>query len=138
MSHGMTYFLGSYHARLDSEGRFALPAPFVAAFHKGGIVVADPDGCLGLYPRWAFEELAADLVSYLGGFPTWRVEIDREGRMALPMPAVVEADLDGALRIVGCGESLEIWSERGWREESERLERDLDLGPLHPRGGAGQ
>jgi division/cell wall cluster transcriptional repressor MraZ len=53
-----TMFIGEYNHNLDEKGRLAIPAKFRAILKKGAVVTKGLDGCLFLYSKNQFEEIA--------------------------------------------------------------------------------
>lgn len=127
-------FIGEYEHRLDDRGRLAIPAAYRGLFEFGGFLLPGPDGQLELYtPEGYRTEKQVRTVSssrrrtarrlarsFFGRVR--RVEIDRQGRILIPLQMRDERNLDGATVIVGMGEYLEIWSAETWQAEQAEID----------------
>ena len=51
-------FLGEYQHSLDAKGRVILPAEFREPLAEGAVLTRVLDGCLAVYSREGFEEMA--------------------------------------------------------------------------------
>ena len=92
----MARFFGRYEHSLDDKGRVILPAKFRAPFEHGGYLSEYQDGCLSLWTPEQFElqmetmlERASAGRSDRNLVRVWastshELEIDRQGRMAIP------------------------------------------------------
>src|SRR5450756_2865628 len=52
-------FTGEYRHSVDAKGRVAIPARFRLQLEEGAVVIRWVGGCAALFPRPAFEALAA-------------------------------------------------------------------------------
>jgi MraZ protein len=125
-------FQGATIVSLDAKGRLAIPTKHREGLAEGGlplVLTAHPDGCLLLYPRRAFEPVAAEihaLSSFNEQVRWWQrlltgfaedVEPDGSGRV-LVSPALRKfAKLNGKAVFVGQGNHFEIWDEAIWDEK---------------------
>ncbi len=92
----MARFFGRYEHSLDDKGRVILPSKFRGPFEHGGYLTAYQDGCLSLWTPEEFEtqmqamqERAKEGRSDRNLVRLWastshELEIDRQGRMAIP------------------------------------------------------
>ncbi len=92
----MARFFGRYEHSLDDKGRVILPSKFRGPFEHGGYLTAYQDGCLSLWTPDEFEvqmeamqERAREGRSDRNLVRLWastshELEIDRQGRMAIP------------------------------------------------------
>ena len=123
-------FTGEYRHSVDAKGRVAIPARFRLQLEEGAVVVRWVDGCAAIFPRPAFEALAAK-VSVLPladekarGFSrflsssAFEVERDSQGRVVLPATIRDWAGLGSEAVIVGAGDRVDIWSPEVWASKS--------------------
>ncbi len=130
------YFYGTFEHALDDRGRLAVPAVYRRAFEEGGVVRPGIEGCVELYSPEAFQAEADRRLSgddestrtltarrTRRGFlaEAFPVELDRQGRILIPLPIRTAAGLDGRAVIVGCGDYLEVWDQARWAEEKAAL-----------------
>ncbi len=106
----MARFFGRHEHSLDDKGRVILPAKFRAHFERGGYLAPEQDGCLSLWTPDQFElqmdammERASSGRSDRNLVRLWastshELEIDRQGRMAIPSRLA----------------STPAWSPRSW------------------------
>ena len=131
-------FRGAYHHTVDDKGRVALPARYRHEFAEGVVLALQPEGCVEVYPTKAYdlvsEEYAREPITLLRGrrmrrgfFPhSADADLDRQGRILLPADYRRDAQLNGAVIIVGNGECLEIWSPERWQQESRQVAAAYD------------
>ena len=92
----MARFFGRHEHSLDDKGRVILPAKFRTHFEHGGYLAPEQDGCLSL---WTPEQFEVQMDAMMERSTTSRsdrnlvrlwastsheLEIDRQGRMAIP------------------------------------------------------
>lgn len=131
----LTTLHGSAEVTL-SDGTLPLPDGFVVPFAAGAVVTAWLDGCVALWPRAAWDRLAARLVALPIGEPRARafarlVFASAVATDEMPLSVPVSdghrqaADVDGAAVLVGAGDHAELWSRDRWaahaRQELDRL-----------------
>ena len=99
-------FLGEAQHSLDVKGRVILPADYRDQLARGAVVSKGLDGCLWVYPREEFEQMAADLHekakrgerervaarALFGGAK--EVVPDKQGRVAIPQALREYAELE--------------------------------------------
>jgi MraZ protein len=120
----MARFVGRFDHTLDAKGRVILPARYRPEFHEGAADLTQHfEGCLALWTHDEFtrqEQQMLDL--YAGGTPSARnrarswaqgaspVDIDKQGRVALPAGARRFADLTSDVIVIGAIDHIELWS----------------------------
>ena len=127
-------FTGEYRHSVDAKGRVAVPARFRAELAGGAFVSRWIDECLAIFPRDAWDGLAAKVASLPIGDPgartfsrfvfsgAFEVEIDRQGRIVLPANLRDWAGLDGeAVVVVGARDHVELWEPARWAAYSESM-----------------
>lgn len=120
--------LGNIEARTDAKGRVFLPAAFRKMLQEAGNshLVLRKDvyqPCLTLYPESSWEELMATLRARINRWDPKHallyrqfladVEIvspDSNGRILIPRRLMEAAGISQALRFIGMGDYIEIWS----------------------------
>lgn len=129
-------FIGEYAHNLDEKFRLAVPAKFRSALAKGAVVTRGLDGCLVVYPRKAWEELAKKLSQLSINQANKRafarfilpgamdVTPDKQGRLVLPDYLRSYATISKKVIVAGLFDRLEIWDEQRWQEYRTRTERD--------------
>ena len=129
-------FIGEYAHNLDEKFRLAVPVKFRGALAKGAVVTRGLDGCLVLYPRKAWEELAKKLSQLSINQANKRafarfilpgamdVAPDKQGRLVLPDYLRAYAGISKKVVIAGLFDRLEIWDEDRWQDYRVKTERD--------------
>ncbi|MBW3668136.1 MAG: division/cell wall cluster transcriptional repressor MraZ [Actinobacteria bacterium] len=125
----MARFFGRYEHSLDPKGRVILPAKFRAAFEHGGYLTQFRDRCLALWTPEDFDkqmtqmEAAAESgrsernLARLWAQGTQEVDVDKQGRIAIPQYLREFARLDGDVLVNGAITRVELWSPVVWEEK---------------------
>jgi MraZ protein len=146
-------FFGRYEHSLDVKGRVILPARFRSSFGPQAYVSQYQDRCLALWTPDEFEKQMAERERLQDQGRTERnlarvwasgsaeVEIDRQGRVAIPAYLREFARLDGGVLVNGAINRIELWNPEEWQSrvlpaESQLTEDQAD-GSDGPRA-AGQ
>jgi transcriptional regulator MraZ len=135
-------FFGRFGHTLDDKGRVILPAKFRSAFEHGGYLTPYHDGCIALWTPDEFEVQMQGMkerartgrddrnLARLWASTSQDVEIDRQGRMAIPPQLREFAALDGDVLVQGAIDRVELWAPTRWdekvRPEEQRLTDGLD------------
>ena len=138
----MARFFGTYEHTLDAKGRVILPFRFRAPFDGGGFLSQNHDGCLALWTPDQFElqmqereEREATGQAGRNRARVWastshEVELDRQGRMAIPARLREFAALRENVLVTGVINRVELWDPTRWEErvgpEEQRLADGLD------------
>lgn len=121
-------FMGEYNHTVDAKGRLIVPSKFREQLGDEFVITKGLDGCLFAYEnteRKALEEKlhALPLTNtnarkfsrfFLAGATT--CEIDKQGRILLPMILREFAGIEKDAVLVGVGSRIEIWSRERWLE----------------------
>jgi MraZ protein len=119
------------------KGRVILPARFRGQLGPQAYLSQYQDRCLALWTPEEFEKQMADMerlqeqgraernLARLWASSTTDVEIDRQGRMAIPAYLREFARLESAVLVVGALNRVELWSPAEW--ESRVLPAELQL-----------
>ncbi len=133
----MAEFFGRYEHSLDQKGRIILPAKFRPSFERGGYLSQYLNRCLALWPPEAFDEQMRSQkqaqhespekrqLARLWSAGTHEVEVDRQGRIAIPQYLREFARLDGEVLVHGAIERVELWNPEVWSQKVEAAERAL-------------
>ena len=122
-------FLGEFEYKIDEKGRVPIPPKFRRELKEGVVLTAGPEECIIAYSLAAWNKLAATLTS--GTMPAsksrrlnraifataFRLQIDGQGRIALPVPLREYAGIEDELIIAGANTYLEFWNKELWESE---------------------
>jgi len=138
----MDRFFGRYEHTLDGKGRVILPAKFRAPFAAGGYLTQHLDGCLALWTPSEFEIQGRQMqeratvsrrdrnLARMWASASGEVDVDRQGRMAIPAPLRQYAALQGDVLVLGANDRVELWDPARWEEivgpEEQRLIEGMD------------
>lgn len=121
-------FLGQFEHTIDDKGRLTMPAKFRAGLAAGLVVTIGMDGCLFVFPRTKWEELASQIEALPITNPKARglarlmfssaddSGMDRQGRILVPAHLRTYAGLEGDVVITGLNSRIELWHPERWRK----------------------
>jgi MraZ protein len=121
-------FRGKYEHTIDDRGRVSLPARYRNEFAEKVVLLLSEDGCIEVYTEGGFNEVASHTAveppttregrRARRGFysDSYDTELDRQGRILIPLLLRQGAAVDGAVVIAGRKECLEIWNPRRLEE----------------------
>ena len=125
--------LGNYDHRIDQKGRVAIPAKFRKDFMDGAVLTAGIDQCIVAYPVSEWQKVSEsnshpsfspsndrDLSRFIFG-NAFDVDLDKQGRVALPPRLRQRAQIEDSAMIVGVNKYMEIWSKEIWEQENLRI-----------------
>lgn len=126
--------MGEFTHTIDSKGRLIIPAKFREQLGAHFIVTRGLDGCL--FNEWAILEQklkalpltkrdARAFVRFLYSAAT-DCEIDKQGRINIPITLRAHASLEKKCVIVGVSNRLEIWSAERWNEFTSETADNFD------------
>ena len=136
----MARFFGRYEHSLDEKGRVILPAKFRGSFERGGYLAQFQDGCLSLWTPDEFElQMSAMLersttgrsdrnLARLWASTSFEVEVDRQGRMPIPLHLRQFAGLEGDVLVHGAIDRVELWNPALWEQKVQPDEARLTEG----------
>ena len=122
-------FLGEYEYKLDEKGRVPVPPKFRGDLRDGIVLVPGPEKCIFAYSPLQWKKLSESLNT--GALPSnkmrklnralfstaFRLNVDGQGRIALPVPLRNYAGIGEDVVITGVNTYLEIWDKQLWEEE---------------------
>ena len=133
-------FFGTYEHTLDAKGRLTLPARFRGPFDQGGFLSQNLDGCLALWTPDQFERQMQDMEereatgraernqARVWASNSHEVELDRQGRMAVPARLRGYAGLSENVLVIGVINRVEVWDPDRYQERVEPEEQRLAEG----------
>ena len=131
-------FIGEYEHTLDEKKRVSLPKQFRGALGKKMVMTRGLDNCLFIYPRGAWEKVAAKLQSLsfaqadTRGFNRFilsgaaEVEADGSGRILIPDHQKEFAGLKKDVVFAGVSDRVEVWDAVIWKSYKTRIEKQAD------------
>jgi MraZ protein len=121
-------FLGEYQHSLDVKGRLTVPSKFRGQLGERFVATKGLDNCIFIYPMEEWKTIEqklkslpftrADVRSFARFFFSGasELEVDRQGRILMPLNLREYAGIDKELVIIGVGNRIEIWSLNNWRK----------------------
>ena len=122
-------FLGEFEYKIDEKGRVPIPPKFRRDLKDGVVLAAGPEKCIIAYSITEWNKLADSLTSGTiaasklrrlnrAFFATaFNIQIDNQGRIALPVPLREYAGIEDELIIAGVNTYLELWNKEQWEAE---------------------
>jgi MraZ protein len=122
-------FLGEFEYKIDDKGRVPLPPKFRQELKDGIVLAAGPEKCINAYSLKEWNKLAESLT---GGTiaaskmrrlnraffaSAFNLSIDKQGRIALPIPLREYAGIGDEVVIAGVNTCLELWNKEQWEAE---------------------
>lgn len=127
-------FIGEYQATIDEKGRISIPAKFRQALKQKVVVTRGLDSSLFLYTMDEWKKLAEKLASLPIATANTRAfsrlmlagamdcEIDKQGRIILPVYLKDFAKIGKKAIVAGLYNRIEIWSEELWITYKQQTE----------------
>ncbi len=122
-------FYGEFNYKIDEKGRMPIPPKFRRELKDGVVLSPGAEKCINVYPLAEWKKLATSVTSgpltpnklrrlYRAIFASaFSVNIDGQGRVALPIPLRECAEIIEDVVIAGANTYLEIWNQVLWEEE---------------------
>jgi len=126
---GLEMFFGEFEYKIDEKGRVPIPPKFRRELKEGVVLTPSAEKCLIIYPLSEWKKLSATLTTgsvtpsklrrlNRAIFATaFSLNIDGQGRIALPIPLREYAEIMDEVVIAGANTYLEIWNTVLWDEE---------------------
>ncbi|MGX4686739.1 division/cell wall cluster transcriptional repressor MraZ [Vagococcus sp. JNUCC 83] len=131
-------FMGEFQHNIDSKGRLIVPSKLRDTLGERFIVTRGMDGCLFGYTLESWSQLeesmknmpltkkdARTFVRFFYSAAT-ECEIDKQGRINIPVKLREFAGLEKLCVIIGVSDRIEIWSEERWTAFSKEAEENFD------------
>ena len=122
-------FFGEFEYKVDEKGRMPIPPKFRRELKEGVVLTPGVEKCLVVYPLSEWKKLAATLTTgsvtpnklrrlNRAIFATaFSLNIDGQGRVALPIPLREYAGIEDEVVIAGANTYLELWNKEQWESE---------------------
>ena len=122
-------FLGEYEYKIDEKWRVPIPPKFRRELREGVVLTPGVESCINLYTLAEWKKVAATLTTgsitrsklrrlNRAIFATaFNLNIDGQGRIALPVPLREYAGIEDEVVIAGANTYLELWHKEQWEEE---------------------
>jgi MraZ protein len=126
--------LGEYEYKIDNKGRLPLPTKFRQEFREGIVLTRGFENCIVAWRSSDFEKIAGSYSSQTLGKSKMRrlarftfgnafdLQLDAQGRVALPSALRQYAGITDAAIIVGANNCIELWNPQKWQEEQKEAE----------------
>ncbi|MGX7059448.1 division/cell wall cluster transcriptional repressor MraZ [Vagococcus humatus] len=131
-------FMGEFQHNIDTKGRLIIPAKFRDELGAQFVITRGMDGCLFGYPLTEWQKLEKKLQSlpltkkdaraFVRFFysAATETELDKQGRVTLPLTLREYATLTKNCVIIGVSNRIEIWNEEKWQEFSAATAENFD------------
>ena len=130
-------FFGRYEHSLDAKGRLILPSRFRAQFGPQAYLSQYQDRCLALWTPDEFEKQMTEMerlqdqgrvernLARIWASGSTDVDIDRQGRLAIPTYLRDFARLEAGVLINGALNRVELWNPAEWAARVMPAEAEL-------------
>lgn len=122
-------FLGEFEYKIDEKGRVPVPPKYRRELREGVILAPGVERCIDVYTLAEWKKQAATLTTgplarsklrrlNRAIFATaFSLNIDGQGRIALPVPLREYAGIEEEVIIAGANTYLELWNKEQWESE---------------------
>ena len=121
-------FFGEFEYKIDEKGRVPIPPKFRRELREGLVLTPGVEKCIIAYPLPEWKKLAATLTTSVTPsklrrlnraiFATaFSLNIDGQGRIALPIPLRQYAGIEDEVVIAGANNYFELWNKDQWESE---------------------
>ena len=131
--------IGEFRHTIDDKKRISMPASFRKEIGKKMVITKGLDSCLFAYTLDGWKKVSGEIDKLpmtqsaarsfsrfiLGS--AFEVEIDSMGRVLIPEHLKDFADLKSRVVVVGLSERIEIWDDRKWKENIDKVEKQADV-----------
>jgi MraZ protein len=131
-------FFGEYSYKLDDKGRVPLPPKFRRDMKDAIVLTKGTEKCIRIFPLGEWKRLADELSSkavtstsqrklnraIFGG--AFSAAFDKQGRIGLPLPLRLHAEIGDSVVVVGVNQSVELWNEELWKQEKQSSEEQAE------------
>lgn len=131
-------FMGEYQHNMDTKGRVIIPAKFREDLGPKFVATRGLDNCLFVYPMQEWTVLEKKLTSlpitsknartfvrfFFSG--ATECELDKQGRVSLPVNLRNYAQLEKQVIIIGLANRLEFWASEKWSSYLDSAEESYE------------
>jgi MraZ protein len=132
----LALFRGTFDHTLDAKNRLTVPARYRDQFEAGAVLAMPFDArpCVGLWRPADYDAVTGEALSKLPALGADRSqlerflygssqdgELDRAGRIMIPVFLATHASLVKDVMVVGAGNRLELWNREAWEENRPAL-----------------
>jgi MraZ protein len=122
-------FFGEFEYKIDEKGRVPIPPRFRGLLRGGMVLSRGVEGCITVYPLNEWKKLSDSLTTAVLSpsklrtlkraifASAFNVKMDGQGRIALPTPLKLHAEIVSEVAIIGANNYLELWNKVRWEEE---------------------
>jgi len=122
-------FLGEFEYKIDEKGRVPVPPRFRIELKEGVVLTQGIEKCIVAYPVSEWKKLAMTLTTGSVSpsklrrlsraiFATaFSLNLDGQGRIALPLPLREYAGIEDEVVIAGANTYFELWNKDQWQSE---------------------
>ncbi len=122
-------FLGEFEYKIDEKGRVPIPPKFRRELKEGVFLTPGVERCINVYTPAEWKKVAATLptgsvarsklrrLSRAIFATAFSLNIDGQGRIALPVPLREYAGIEDEVIIAGVNTYLELWNKEQWESE---------------------
>jgi len=122
-------FFGEFEYKIDEKGRIPIPPKFRSELREGVVLTPGIEKCIVAYALPEWKKLAASLTTgsvtpsklrrlNRAIFATaFSLNIDGQGRIALPIPLRQHAEIVDEVVIAGANTYFELWNKVHWESE---------------------
>ena len=122
-------FVGEFEHKVDAKGRIPIPPKFRAELKNGLVLTPGVEKYIIIHSLPEWEKVTAALTTSTitssklrrinrAIFATaFHLNIDSQGRIAIPAPLREYADIKGEVIIAGANTYIELWNKKQWETE---------------------
>lgn len=122
-------FVGEFEHKVDAKGRVPIPPRFRTELKEGLVLTPGVEKYVVIHPLPEWEKMMAALTAGLitssklrrinrALFSTaFHLNIDSQGRIAVPAPLREYADIKDEVIIAGANTYIELWNKEQWEAE---------------------
>lgn len=133
---------GHYFRKLDDKNRVMIPSKLKNSLSKVSYITVDFDNILTIRDNKSFAEWSSKLINLnslnvnarkfaralLGR--TYEIELDKQGRIAIPSELITSSDLTKEIAFIGVGDKIEIHSKAAFDKMQKEISKARSLDDL--------
>ena len=131
-------FIGQFEHTIDEKNRIAVPSKFRKEFKEGAIISKGLDGCLFLFAKSKFKQMAQDIAELPLSKSSARlyarlilasaqeVDFDNQGRIVIPGYLKKHSQVKKDAVILGLYDRVEIWAVEVWEKEQGKADKKAE------------